>query len=92
MPYRARACSPGADHALFSPFSIFLHGRLAKMPSDGIPGGTQCSSIAALLPWQLFAYALTESANSLVASQNLIKKVYFPRLVVPLSSVLSEPS
>ena len=36
-----------------------------------------------------FAYALTESANSLVGSQNLIKKVYFPRLVVPLSSVLS---
>jgi lipopolysaccharide transport system permease protein len=42
-----------------------------------------------LLPWQLFAFALTESANSLVGSQNLIKKVYFPRLVVPISSVLA---
>ena len=44
---------------------------------------------AALLPWQLFAFALTESANSLVGSQNLIKKVYIPRLVVPISSVLA---
>jgi lipopolysaccharide transport system permease protein len=41
------------------------------------------------LPWQLFAYALAESSNSLVANQNLITKVYFPRLVVPLAAVLS---
>ena len=67
-------------------FSVFF-GRLAKMPSDGIP--YPVFVYAALLPWQLFSYALTESANSLVGSQNLIKKVYFPRLVVPLSSVLS---
>ncbi len=67
-------------------FSIFF-GRLAKMPSDGIP--YPVFVYAALLPWQLFAYALTESANSLVGSQNLIKKVYFPRLVVPISSVLA---
>jgi lipopolysaccharide transport system permease protein len=52
-------------------FSIFF-GRLAKVPSDGIP--YPVFVYAALLPWQLFAYALTESANSLVGSQNLIKK------------------
>jgi ABC-type polysaccharide/polyol phosphate export permease len=43
----------------------------------------------AMVPWQYFANALTESSNSLVASQNLIKKVYFPRLVIPLGSVLA---
>src|SRR5437868_14021130 len=67
-------------------FSIFF-GRLAKVPSDGIP--YPIFAYAALLPWQLFAYALSESANSLVGSQNLIKKVYFPRLVVPVASVLA---
>ena len=45
--------------------------------------------LVGLLPWQLFAYALTQSSNSLVAEQRLITKVYFPRLAVPLASVLS---
>src|SRR5437868_13777735 len=67
-------------------FSVFF-GRLAKVPSDGIP--YPVFAYAALLPWQLFAFALSESANSLVASQNLIKKVYFPRLVIPIASVLA---
>lgn len=67
-------------------FSVFF-GGLAKVPSDGIP--YPLFVYAALLPWQLFAYSLTESTNSLVANQNLITKVYFPRLVVPLSAVLA---
>jgi lipopolysaccharide transport system permease protein len=67
-------------------FSIFF-GRLAKMPSDGVP--YPVFAYVALVPWQYFANALTESSNSLVASQNLIKKVYFPRLVIPLGSVLA---
>ena len=67
-------------------FSIFF-GRLAKIPSDGIP--YPIFAYCALLPWQLFAHALTESGNSLVASQNLITKVYFPRLVIPLSAVMA---
>src|SRR5262249_15530030 len=45
--------------------------------------------LVALLPWQLFAYALTQSSNSLVNEQRLITKVYFPRLIVPVASVLS---
>src|SRR5690606_26647458 len=45
-------------------------------------------TLAALLPWQLFAHALNESSNSLVASERLISKVYFPRLLVPLAAVL----
>ena len=82
----------GAAWAVIQPvmtmvvFSIFF-GRLAKVPSDGIP--YPIFAFAALLPWQLFAFALTESSNSLVGSQNLITKVYFPRLVIPLSSVLA---
>jgi lipopolysaccharide transport system permease protein len=60
---------------------------LAKVPSDGIP--YPVFAFTALLPWQLFAFALTDSSNSLVSNQNLITKVYFPRLVVPISSVLA---
>ncbi len=67
-------------------FSIFF-GRLAKVPSEGVP--YPVFAFTALLPWQLFAFALTESSNSLVTSQNLITKVYFPRLVVPIASVLA---
>ena len=67
-------------------FSVFF-GRLTKVPSDGIP--YPVFVFAALLPWQLFAFALTESSNSLVSSRNLITKVYFPRLIVPVASVLA---
>ena len=67
-------------------FTIFF-GRLAKMPSDGIP--YPVFAFVALVPWQYFANALTQSSNSLVASQNLIKKVYFPRLIIPIGSVLA---
>jgi lipopolysaccharide transport system permease protein len=82
----------GAAWAVIQPFmtmvvfSVFF-GRLAKVPSDGVP--YPVFAFAALLPWQLFAFALTESSNSLVGSQNLITKVYFPRLVIPLASVLA---
>lgn len=67
-------------------FTIFF-GNLAKMPSDGKPYALFV--LAALIPWQLFAYALTQSSNSLVAEQRLVTKVYFPRLVIPVASVLS---
>jgi homopolymeric O-antigen transport system permease protein len=66
-------------------FSFFL-GRLVQVPSDGIP--YPLFTFSALLPWQLFARALTDSSNSLVANQNLLTKVYFPRLVVPLAAGL----
>ena len=67
-------------------FSIFF-GRLARMPSDGVP--YPVFAYVAMVPWQYFANALTESSNSLVASQNVIKKVYFPRLIIPLGSVIA---
>src|SRR5271168_3088601 len=67
-------------------FTVFF-GKLGKLPSDGKPYALFV--LAALVPWQLFAYALTQSSNSLVAEQRLITKVYFPRLIVPVASVLS---
>jgi lipopolysaccharide transport system permease protein len=67
-------------------FTLFF-GKLGNLPSDGQPYALFV--LAALLPWQLFAYALTQSSNSVVNEQRLITKVYFPRLIVPLSSVLS---
>jgi len=66
-------------------FSVFF-GRLAGVPSDGVP--YPVFTFCALLPWQVFANALTASSNSLVSNQNLLTKVYFPRLVVPISAVL----
>jgi len=82
----------GAAWAIIQPFftmvvfSLFF-GRLAKMPSDDIP--YPIFSYAALVPWTFFANGLSQSSTSLVASANLIKKVYFPRLVVPISAVVS---
>ena len=82
----------GAAWAILQPvltmvvFSIFF-GRLARMPSDGIP--YPIFSYAALVPWTLFTYGLNQGSNSLVGSANLLKKVYFPRLCMPLAAVLS---
>jgi lipopolysaccharide transport system permease protein len=88
---RYKQTALGAAWAIIQPFfmmvvfSLFF-GRLGKMPSDGIP--YPVFTFCALLPWQLFAHALTESSNSLVANERLITKVYFPRLVVPIAAVL----
>lgn len=67
-------------------FTLFF-GRLAKIPSDGIPYPVFC--YAALVPWTFFANGLTQSSNSLVGSSNLLTKVYFPRLCIPLATVMS---
>lgn len=66
-------------------FSVFF-GILAEVPSDNLP--YPIFTYAALLPWQLFAYSLAASSQSLVMDQGLITKVYFPRLLVPLSAIL----
>lgn len=82
----------GAAWAIIQPFftmvvfSIFF-GKLGKIPSDGVP--YPLFSYAALLPWTYFAQAVSESSNSLVGSANLIRKVYFPRLVIPLAGVMA---
>ncbi len=82
----------GAAWAVIQPFftmvvfSLFF-GRLARVPSDGIP--YPIFSYSALVPWTFFATGVTMSSNSLVGAANLIKKIYFPRLVVPIASILS---
>ncbi|MCK6630313.1 MAG: ABC transporter permease [Anaerolineae bacterium] len=82
----------GAAWAIIQPFftmivfSLFF-GKLAKVPSDGIP--YPIFSYAALVPWTFFAQGLSQASNSLVGSSNLIKKIYFPRLAIPVATVLA---
>lgn len=83
----------GAAWAIIQPvltmlvFSVFF-GRLAKIPTDGdLP--YPIFSYAALVPWQFFAGSLTFSANSIISNANMITKIYFPRIIVPVSSALS---
>lgn len=89
---RYKQTALGAAWAVLQPFltmvvfSVFF-GRLAKVPSDGVP--YPIFSFAALVPWTFFAGALTNTSNSLVGSANLLKKVYFPRLAVPVATVLA---
>jgi lipopolysaccharide transport system permease protein len=89
---RYKQTALGAAWAIIQPFftmvvfSLFF-GRLAGIPSDGVP--YPIFSFAALVPWTFFANGLNQSSNSLVGSADLIKKVYFPRLAVPIATVLS---
>jgi lipopolysaccharide transport system permease protein len=82
----------GAAWAILQPlttmliFSLFF-GRLVKVPSDGIP--YPLFAFAALVPWTFFANGLNQSSNSLISSANLLKKVYFPRLAIPVATVLA---
>ena len=66
-------------------FSV-IFGKLAKLPSDGVPYPIMV--FAAMLPWQFFSSALSECSNSLISNANLVSKVYFPRLIVPTSRVV----
>jgi lipopolysaccharide transport system permease protein len=89
---RYRQTVLGAAWAVLQPvltmviFSV-IFGQLAKLPSQGVP--YPVFTFTALLPWQLFAFALTSSSNSLITNQQLITKVYFPRLIIPISSVIA---
>jgi lipopolysaccharide transport system permease protein len=89
---RYKQTALGAAWAIIQPFftmvvfSVFF-GSLAKMPSDGIP--YPIFAFAALVPWTFFANGLTQASNSLVGNSALIKKVYFPRLAIPIAGVLS---
>lgn len=82
----------GATWAIIQPlftmliFTLFF-GRLAGMPSDGIP--YPLFAYAGLLPWTFFSNAVTSSGNSLVGNSNLITKIYFPRMIIPMASVAS---
>ena len=82
----------GVSWAIIQPFftmvifSLFF-GRLAKVPSDGLP--YPIFSYAALVPWTFFANGLTQASNSVVSNSQMLKKIYFPRLTIPIGSVLA---
>jgi len=82
----------GAAWAIIQPFMTMLvfslfFGKLANMPSDGLP--YPLFTYAALVPWTFFANSLTMSSNSLVQNANMLKKIYFPRLIIPISTILA---
>lgn len=90
---RYKQTALGAAWAILQPLLTMLvftlvFGRLAKIPSDGVPYAV--FAYAGLVPWVFFANSLTQSANSVVGNSNMIKKVYFPRLVIPFATILSE--
>jgi lipopolysaccharide transport system permease protein len=89
---RYKQTALGAAWAILQPFATMVvfslfFGRLAGIPSDGVP--YPAFAYAALVPWTFFANGLTLATQSLVQGQNLLRKVYFPRLAVPLAAVLS---
>jgi len=65
---------------------VIVFGKFAKLPSPGVP--YPILVYTAILPWQFFANALTESSNSLIENEKLITKVYFPRLIIPASTIM----
>ena len=88
---RYKQTAIGVAWALIRPFLTMVvfsvvFGSLAKLPSEGVPYPILVFS--AMLPWQFFANSLSECSNSLIGNANLISKVYFPRLVVPVSAVV----
>jgi lipopolysaccharide transport system permease protein len=93
LKVRYKQTAIGIGWAVFQPivtmvvFSVFF-GQLAKIPSDGIP--YPIFVYTGLLFWQFFSGALTETSNSLITNQSIITKVYFPRLILPISSVITK--
>lgn len=89
---RYKQTALGATWAVLQPllnaliFS-FLFNRVAKVPVGGI--NHFLFTFAGMVPWQFFAFGLAQSSNSLISSSNLLKKVYFPRLAIPIATVLS---
>ncbi len=92
LKVRYKQTAVGVLWAVFNPFiamvvfSVFF-GSLAKMPSDGVP--YPIFVFVGLLFWQFFSTSLTQASNSLVANKDIITKVYFPRLILPISSIIT---
>src|SRR5213594_4788281 len=92
LKVRYKQTAIGVGWAVIQPLftmAIFalVFGRLAKMPSDGLP--YPVFYYTALLPWTYFAGALTHATNSVVEHQSMVTKIYFPRVILPVSAILS---
>src|SRR6185369_16120975 len=88
---RYKQTAIGVAWSVIRPFLMMVvftlvFGKLAKLPSEGAPYPIMV--YAAMLPWQFFANSLSEASNSLIDNSNMLTKVYFPRLVIPASSVI----
>lgn len=88
---RYKQTAIGIAWSVLRPFVTMLvftivFGRIAKLPSNGVPYPIMV--FAAMMPWQFFANSLSESSNSLIGNANLLSKVYFPRIIIPASSVI----
>ena len=89
---RYKQTAVGIAWALLRPFLTMvvftvIFGKLGNFPSEGVP--YPILVFAAMLPWQFFANSLSEASNSLLGNANLISKIYFPRLIIPASSVIT---
>jgi lipopolysaccharide transport system permease protein len=89
---RYKQTALGAAWAVIQPLFMMIvftlaFGRLAKIPSEGLP--YPLFSYAALLPWTLFSEGIARSTNSMITNANIMTKVYYPRLIMPLSGILS---
>ena len=89
---RYKQTAIGVAWALIRPLVTMLvftivFGKIAKLPSDGVP--YPILVFAAVLPWQFFASAFSEAGNSLVANSGMLSKIYFPRLIIPTSAVIT---
>lgn len=89
---RYKQTAIGVAWALIRPLATMLvftivFGKIAKLPSDGVPYPILVFS--AVLPWQFFASAFSEAGNSLVANSSMLSKIYFPRLIIPTSAVIT---
>jgi len=92
LSVRYKQTAIGVLWALIRPFLTMvvftvIFSKLAKMPSQGVP--YPLLVFAGMLPWQFFASSLTEASQSLVSNSNLISKVYFPRLIIPASALVT---
>ena len=92
LKVRYKQTALGAAWAIIQPLMTmivfnFIFGNVAKVPTDNIP--YPIFSYTALLPWGLFTTALNQASRSLTTNQNMVTKIYFPRLVLPISSVLA---
>ena len=81
----------GVLWAILRPLSVmliltFVFGKLAKMPSEGVPYPVLV--LTAMLPWQFFANSFSNAGNSLIANTSLISKIYFPRIIIPASTIV----
>src|SRR5690606_15144476 len=91
MVVRYKQTAMGISWALVRPLATMLvfslvFGKIANLPSNGAPYALMV--FAGLLPWLFFSAALSDGSNSIVGNANLVSKVYFPRLIIPLASVL----